>query len=292
MNINSNVKAVDLHNESTQLMEIYRDPIALQKYLQNLKRETKSIGFVPTMGALHEGHLSLIDRARSECDFVVASIFVNPTQFNSAKDLENYPSQLLDDQEKLQERGCHALFLPEQSSVYPDNFNYRVTEKNESKLLCGEHREGHFEGVLSIVFKLLNICCADRAYFGEKDFQQLRLIEGMTKAFFLPCEIVACPTIRETDGLAMSSRNLRLNSDERKNAAHLYRVLRHSKNLNDAKTELERLGFELDYLEEHWGRRFVAAQLGSVRLIDNVEIAPNLEVKESNNSQNHPGVNQ
>jgi pantoate--beta-alanine ligase len=158
--------------------------------------------------------------------------------------------------------------------MYPDGYNYRVSENTDSLPLCGASRPGHFEGVLTVVMKLLNLVRADRAYFGEKDFQQYRLIKGMTEAFFLNTKIIPCPTVREPDGLALSSRNRLLKPGERALAPELNRALRSSARPARIMTELAALGFRPEYIEERWGRRFAAAKLGKVRLIDNVKAMP------------------
>lgn len=231
----------------------------------------RTLGFVPTMGALHDGHQSLLERAARENDLVVLSVFVNPTQFNQASDFENYPKTREQDLERARQAGVDALFAPkDRSELYPDRYRYRVTEKEFSEELCGAHRPGHFEGVLTVVLKLFQIVKADRAYFGEKDGQQLELVRGLTEAFFLDTEIVACPTVREADGLAMSSRNLRLSSEERKRAPKLFETLRAKNALPEARATLEGLGFKVEYLEDRGARRYVAAWLGDVRLIDNL----------------------
>ena len=185
-----------------------------------------TIGFVPTMGALHAGHGSLLERARSENELVVLSIFVNPTQFNQASDLAKYPRTVEADLDIARQAGVSAVFIPRDASeLYPEGYRYRLTETDFSKVLCGEHRPGHFDGVLTIVLKLFGLVRANRAYFGEKDYQQLTLIEGMARAFFLETEVVACPTVREEDGLAMSSRNTRLTEAERKIAPRLHAAM-------------------------------------------------------------------
>ena len=240
----------------------------------------KTIGFVPTMGALHEGHLSLLKRARQENDTVLLSIFVNPTQFDNPDDLKKYPVTLEKDLALAKAAGCDHVILPDKAMMYPDDYRYRVSESEFSKQLCGAHRPGHFDGVLTVVLKLFNIAQPTRAYFGEKDFQQLELIRGMAKAFFLNLEIIGCPTLREEDGLAMSSRNLRLTADERIKAPIFARTLRESlkegASPDEARATLAALGFRVDYVEDHdvgspsQRRRFGAVFLGSIRLIDNV----------------------
>ncbi len=238
---------------------------------------TLSVGFVPTMGALHDGHKSLLLRASSENDVVILSIFVNPTQFNQKEDLDKYPRPIEADLSVAESCGVTAVFLPDsQNELYPDNFHFKVSEDSFSNQLCGVFRPGHFTGVLSVVMKLLNLMNAERAYFGEKDYQQLELIRQMSAAYFINTKIVPCSTVREKDGLAMSSRNIRLNKEQRTIAPKLYQTLStipyQSNSLQDAKVNLEKLGFKFDYLEDRDGRRFVAAWLGDVRLIDNFEL--------------------
>ena len=240
----------------------------------------KTIGFVPTMGALHQGHLSLLKKARAENDLVLLSIFVNPTQFDNADDLAKYPLTPEADIKMAESVGCDQVIMPNKSMMYPDDYRYRVSESDFSKVLCGAHRPGHFDGVLTVVLKLFNISGANRSYFGEKDFQQLELIREMARAFFLPMQVIGCPTLRESDGLAMSSRNLRLTPEERTKAPKFAKVLsetlRAGKSSAEARSELEGLGFKVDYVEDHdlgsskKTRRFGAVFLGGVRLIDNV----------------------
>ncbi|MCX5792987.1 MAG: pantoate--beta-alanine ligase [Elusimicrobia bacterium] len=232
----------------------------------------KSLGFVPTMGALHAGHLSLLRRAKNENGLAVASVFVNPAQFNDPRDLQRYPRTLSADIKMLESAGTDFLLLPSAHDMYPDGYTYRVSETTDSRELCGAHRPGHFEGVLTVVVKLLNLVRADRAYFGEKDFQQFRLIKGMAEAFFIGTEIIPCPTLREADGLAMSSRNLLLEPAHRALAPALNKALRSKARPAEIKRQLAKLGFEPDYVAERWGRRFAAAKLGKVRLIDNVPL--------------------
>ena len=238
---------------------------------KKIKSELKgSLGFVPTMGALHSGHLTLMKRAKSENNYVAVSIFVNPTQFKDPKDLQKYPRPMEEDQKKLESLGVDFLFSPEFSELYPDNYRYMVTEKEFSLDLCGASRPGHFDGVLSVVMKLFNVMDADKAYFGEKDYQQLELIKGMVEAFFMKVQIVPCPTVRESDGLAMSSRNLLLTPVGRKLAPVFHKELSSSASVEEVKINLEKAGFRIDYIEEKRGRRFGAVILDNVRLIDNV----------------------
>lgn len=229
------------------------------------------VGFVPTMGALHQGHISLLERSRKENAVSVLSIYVNPTQFNKPEDLDAYPITFDEDCEKAKAAGVDAILAPTYDEIYPDGYRYKVIETDISKQLDGEFRPGHFDGVLTVVMKLFQIVQPDRAYFGEKDYQQLLLINQMVNVFFLPVEVVPCPTVRESDGLAMSSRNVRLTPAQRKIAPELYRALVDCKTEVEAKARLESAGFSVDYIHDMGARRFGAATLGSVRLIDNVQ---------------------
>lgn len=233
----------------------------------------RSIGFVPTMGALHRGHASLVERCRAENEIVVVSIFVNPTQFNDAKDLERYPRTLDQDLRLLQIVGADEVIIPTVSDLYPNGDHLRVVPDSRDQVLEGAYRPGFLQGVLTIVLKLLNCVRAHRAYFGEKDYQQLRMVSQMAQEFFLPTEIVPCATVREESGLAMSSRNLLLSPEGRERAAYLFQVLNAAKNPAEARSSLEERGFIVDYVEERWGRRLAAAFLEGVRLIDNVPVA-------------------
>ncbi len=228
------------------------------------------IGFVPTMGALHAGHASLFAAARRDCDVVLASVFVNPTQFDEPHDFQKYPRTLDADVALMQAAGVDVVFAPSPAEMYPNGTRYTVQESEFSRELCGAHRPGHFTGVLTVVMKLLQIAEADRAYFGEKDFQQLQLIRGMCDAFFLRTEIVGCPTVRESDGLAMSSRNARLSPAERALAPRFPAALASAPTAADARAQLVAAGFEVDYVEDRDGRRFGAVRLGQTRLIDNL----------------------
>jgi pantoate--beta-alanine ligase len=238
-------------------------------------RGAGTTGFVPTMGALHEGHLALVRRARAENSRAWASIFVNPSQFDDPGDLARYPRTLDQDLAALGAAGCDLAFLPRAEEIYRDGYRYRVTESPLSQELEGAARPGHFDGVLTVVLKLLLLTRPDRAYFGEKDFQQLQLVEGLVHAFFLDTRIVRCPTVRESDGLAMSSRNRLLPPADRARAPALHRVLAESiagrRPAAAAAESLAREGFEVDYVADRDGRRLAAVRLGKVRLIDNVE---------------------
>ena len=228
------------------------------------------VGFVPTMGALHEGHLSLFRRCREECATVVGSLFVNPTQFDDPGDLARYPRDLEADLALLDPVGVDVLLTPEVDELYPDGYRYRVSEAELSRLLCGTSRPGHFDGVLTVVLKLLNLVQPARAYFGEKDFQQLLLIQGMSRAFFLDVEVVGCPIVRDPDGLALSSRNALLTEEGRRAAVAFARILREGPDAESVRRALSREGIQVDYIEERLGRRFGAVRVSGVRLIDNV----------------------
>jgi pantoate--beta-alanine ligase len=240
-----------------------------------LKRRSEiagSVGFVPTMGALHAGHASLVERCSRENEVVVVSIFVNPVQFNDRNDFERYPRTLDSDLSLLRSLGAHHVLAPPTPELYPDGYCFRVEGQSLTKMMEGAHRAGHLSGVLTIVLKLLNIVRAGRAYFGEKDYEQCKVVTDMAKDFFLSTEIVPCPTVREKSGLAKSSRNMLLSPGARDKAASLFRVLTTATGRDQAEALLEAEGFIVDYVEEHWGRRFAAVFLEGVRLIDNVPI--------------------
>ena len=224
------------------------------------------------MGALHEGHLSLVRRSRAENNLTLVSIFVNPAQFDDPVDLAQYPRALEADLATLRGEGVDSVFVPREQDLYPDGYRYRVTENELSTVLEGPSRPGHFDGVLTVVLKFLQIASADRAYFGEKDWQQLTLVRGMAEAFFLSTKIVACATVRETDGLAVSSRNRLIRPPDRKRAARFYRLLSVAPTAEAAACDLRTSGFAVDYVEDRDGRRLGAVRLGDVRLIDNVPL--------------------
>ena len=240
-----------------------------------LARGAGDTGFVPTMGALHAGHLSLVARARAENTHTWISIFVNPAQFDDPADLRSYPGSLETDLDMLRAAGADLVFLPHESDIYPDGYRYRVTENELSHRFCGAGRPGHFDGVLTVVLKLLLLARPERAYFGEKDFQQLRLVQGMARAFFLDTEIVPCALLREPDGLAISSRNRLLQTEERERAPIFHRLLARSvaerQSTDEAAAGLRREGFTVEYVEDYGERRLAAVRLGNVRLIDNAD---------------------
>jgi len=233
----------------------------------------RSIGFVPTMGALHRGHATLVERCRGGNEIAVVSIFVNPTQFNDPRDLDRYPRTLDRDLELLESLGTDEVIVPGAPELYPHGYGFRVEPASGVPVMEGAHRPGFLQGVTTVVLKLLNLVGADRAYFGEKDYQQLRVVTEMAREFFLPTEIVPCPTVREQSGLAMSSRNSLLSPEGRDRAACLFRALTTAANPAEARAVLEAQGFVVEYVEERWGRRLAAAFLDGVRLIDNVPMA-------------------
>lgn len=252
-------------------MKVISTPLQFIEARKSIRGE---VGFVPTMGALHEGHLSLLEKARKENQVLVLSIYVNKTQFNDPKDFEKYPNTFERDLEMARKAGVDFVFAPQFADMYPDQYQVKIIEANESLLLCGKDRPGHFDGVLSVVMKLFNIVQPTRAYFGEKDYQQLMLIKKMVQSYFLPLTIVPCSIIRESDGLAMSSRNVRLSAEDREKAPLIYKILSRSSSPEQAKAELSAQGFRVDYVEFMWSRKFVAVKIGpeenEVRLIDNV----------------------
>ena len=251
---------------------VFEDLSAWRRERLRQARAALTLGFVPTMGALHAGHLSLVRRSRAENDLTLVSIFVNPTQFDDPRDLAQYPRSLESDLDMLRGDGTDFVLLPGAADLYRDGFRFRVTENERSRTLEGACRPGHFEAVLTIVLKLLQIADAERAYFGEKDWQQLELVRDMAAAFFLRTVIVSCATVREPDGLALSSRNQRLAPIDRERAAHFFRILSTAPTPDAAAGDLRREGFTVDYVADRDGRRLGAVRVGGVRLIDNVKL--------------------
>lgn len=276
-------------------MKVINTIAALKSLLEPIKLAQQKIALVPTMGALHKGHVSLISTAQQYADVVVCSIFVNPTQFTDPKDLEKYPRPLEHDMKMLLEAGCDVVFMPSVKEMYPEPENWHIDLGPAEFLLEGEFRKGHYQGVTQIVKKLFDAVSPDVAFFGQKDFQQVLMIENMVAYFKLPVQIVSCPIIRESDGLAMSSRNIHLSAADRANALVLSRALTYVKD-NFGKQEIAALltvarqmiretpGVELDYFtiangktllsEEHKNQSslvaLVAAKVGQTRLIDNM----------------------
>jgi pantoate--beta-alanine ligase len=239
--------------------------------LLNRTTNNISVGLVPTMGALHEGHRSLVERSVCENSVTVVSIFVNPVQFNNKDDLTAYPRTFESDCSLLEAAGADFVFAPGYEELYPDDYRYRITETTLSKTLCGASRPGHFDGVLTVVMKLLQAFRPDHAYFGEKDYQQYELVSGMAAAFFIRTQIVPCPIVREQSGLALSSRNRRLSPEGLAHAPLFHRALASGRTIPEIREQLEKDGFRVDYVTETAGRRYSAVYLEGVRLIDNVE---------------------
>ncbi len=281
------------------MIKVFEKIKDIRAFVESAKREGKSVGFVPTMGYLHEGHLSLVRCARSENDVVVVSIFVNPTQFGPSEDYKDYPRDMERDISLLENEKVHAVFAPDVKEMYPEETLTTIHVEKLTEHLCGAKRKGHFDGVCLVVSKLFNIVNPDRAYFGKKDYQQYRVIERMVRDLNFPISVVPCPIIREEDGLAASSRNIYLSEKERKDATCLYKSLRladklikngeyNTKRIIDAMKEFI-MGFEsvrkIDYIEivdkytlepvsEIKGRELIAlaVYVGKARLIDNMEV--------------------
>jgi len=278
-------------------MIILKHPKDLQSYIQNGAIDPNSIGFVPTMGALHKGHISLIQTARVENSLVVASIFVNPTQFTDQLDFEKYPSTIESDILKLENSGCDILFLPSVADIYPNGItaNQQYNLGHLDTILEGKYRPGHFQGVCQIVHLLLQIISPGKLYLGQKDYQQCLVIKKMISLLHIGTSVIICPTQREPDGLAMSSRNVRLTSIEREKATYIFKMLNYI-NENSKAEDLEKLeqivqnklteqGFKVEYvaiadqltLENIQFRdkpstpvALIAAYINQVRLIDNL----------------------
>jgi pantoate--beta-alanine ligase len=280
-------------------METVTTIAAVRARVREWKSTAKRIAFVPTMGNLHRGHISLIDAARRSAERFVASIFVNPMQFGPNEDFAHYPRTAQQDAAMLSAAGCDLMFMPDAQEIYPDGYENatRVEVPELSRILCGQFRPGHFEGVATVVAKLFNIVEPDVAVFGEKDFQQLTVIRRLTADMCYPIEIVGAPTVRETDGLAMSSRNQYLTAEERRIAPRLYRALQEAvRRIRQGERdfaaleragseELARAGFQSEYFavrdartlgvpSNHPGELVVlaAARLGKARLIDNLRV--------------------
>ena len=276
-------------------MKIFNSREAIHNYLDDLRSAGRSIGFVPTMGALHAGHLSLIEAARRNTDIVVCSIFVNPTQFNDKKDLENYPRPIEDDIEMLKAVKCDVLFLPEVDEMYNSSELWEIELGNLDKILEGKIRPGHYQGVTQIVKKLFDTVQPDFAFFGQKDYQQIMVIAYMVRKLKLRVKLIICPIIRENDGLAMSSRNVYLLPAERLQALALYQALKLAQKLFKTESVLQIKkkisafldscpGIETEYFEIFNARTFepltskraetmialVAARIGKIRIIDNM----------------------
>lgn len=278
-------------------MIVFKKAADIGQFLNKAGKKSSKTGFVPTMGALHQGHISLIETAKNSGELVICSIFVNPTQFNEAKDFQNYPTTIEKDIDLLEKAGCNVLFLPTIKEMYPDGLiNNEPFELGYLEtVLEGKYRPGHFQGVCQVVHRLLSIIPADQLYLGQKDFQQCMVIKKMAELKGHQTKIIICPTLREADGLAMSSRNMRLNEKSRAKAVEIFKTLFHIKAAikpgdllvlkNNAIKKLNDTGFKTDYVEiadartlelkDDWNGKdklvaLCAAFLGDVRLIDNM----------------------
>ena len=278
-------------------MQTVQDAAALRATIRGWRSQGQTVGFVPTLGNLHAGHHSLVKLARARTDRVVASVFVNPTQFGPNEDFERYPRTLAQDQAGLAESDCDLLFAPDVATIYPfgpvGSVSLHVPDITDT--LEGAHRPGHFDGVATVVCKLFNLVQPDIAVFGQKDFQQLKVIERMVRDLSLPVKVMGAPTLRAEDGLALSSRNQYLSPAERAEAEQIYQTLQQMRDLiakgharkvveQAAASKLERAGFVLDYAairraedlsepadnEQEGLVALIAARLGSTRLIDNL----------------------
>ncbi len=272
-------------------MELIEAVEGFAKALDSARASGRTVGLVPTMGALHAGHVSLLGRAAAECDVVAATIFVNPLQFGAGEDLERYPRDLERDRPVAAEAGVHYLFAPSVGEMYPEDPLTRVTVAGLGDDLEGASRPGHLDGVATVVAKLFAIAGPCRAYFGDKDHQQLQVVRRVALDLSFPVEVVACPTVREPDGLALSSRNAYLSNEERRAAAVLHRALVAGKEqLEWGERDLDAVSRTMrdvieaeplaavDYAEARPGepgwRLFVAARFGTTRLVDNLGVAP------------------
>ncbi len=257
-------------------MKIIRTKNDLASEITLRRANGDKIGFVPTMGALHEGHLSLIECAKKHSECVVASIFVNPTQFAPHEDFGSYPRAEKSDADKLKKASADILFLPEESEIYPNGNDCSIKTGKAAQGLEATFRPTHFDGVVNVVSRLFNAVNPDIAVFGEKDFQQLQVIKEMVRDNNLPITIIGAPILRDECGLALSSRNAYLSDYELKIARNLNMVMRKSaktKNMESAKNELVSHGFDkVDYVDIRWGRVLTAAWIGKTRLIDNMTI--------------------
>lgn len=243
------------------------------KALQKTFTPEKTLGFVPTMGNLHEGHESLLARSIQFCDTTLLSIFINPTQFEKKKDLQTYPKTLEQDLEKAQALGVDFVFLPSAQEIYPNGYTYQVRKLGLCEEMEVKDRAGHFEGVLTVVLKLLLLVKPDYAYFGEKDYQQLELVEGMVREFFIDTAIVRCPTVRDARGIALSSRNAKLSKAGQQLACFFADTLKSASSSEHALSQLEEKNMHVHYIKEKGNRRFGAVTIEEVRLIDNISVS-------------------
>lgn len=283
-------------------MQIIKTPKELNEYAKKIKKSGRTIGLVPTMGYLHDGHKSLIEKSAAQNDITIVSVFVNPTQFGVNEDLDSYPRDIEHDKTVAEEGGADVIFHPEPADMYPEEYGtYVSVDSGITKILCGKSRPIHFRGVATVVTKLFNISAADRAYFGQKDAQQLAVIMRMVSDLNMNIEIVPCPIVREADGLAMSSRNTYLSPEERIQALVISKALREAEQkIADGENDLNKIKAEavqtissspiadIEYVEAYTfpsllpcgntlsERTLIAAavRFGSTRLIDNIIVEP------------------
>lgn len=259
---------------STLELSIFKEIDALQNWVNSKKGEGAQIGFVPTMGALHKGHISLIETSLAENDITISSIFVNPTQFTSSSDLKNYPKSIDKDLEMLRKAGCTTVFLPEETTMYPKKPEIKFDFATLDKTMEGEHRPGHFNGVALIVSKLFHIVSPHKAYFGQKDLQQFAIISKLVEDLHFPIKLVRCPIVREDSGLAMSSRNRLLTDEGKEKASALYKGLIYAKNLLEEKGVEEVKQAVVDFLGRQGGvyvEYLEIVETKSLKKIENIE---------------------
>ena len=254
-------------------MEVITSVSEMRDYCRGLQQQGATLGFVPTMGHLHVGHATLLQRSIDENDATVMSIFINPTQFNNPEDLQQYPRTFEQDCIAVQDMAVDVIFSPEYEDIYPDDFNYQVSEHQLSTIMEGQHRPGHFTGVLTVLLKLLSLIKPHRIYMGEKDYQQVALVKGMVDAFFLETEVVSCPLIRDSKGLPCSSRNGQLSAAALARAHRFIQCFHQNKSCAAITQELEGLGVEVEYIQDYAGRRFSAVNIDGVRLLDHIPLS-------------------
>lgn len=252
-------------------MQVIQSVNEMQSIAMGMRVQGKLIGFVPTMGALHQGHLALVDVAKQQADFVVVSIFVNPTQFGPNEDFDRYPRTLDEDLALCREHGVDAVFTPGREDIYPDGYSTYINEEKLSRNLCGASRPGHFRGVTTVLAVLFNIVRPDLATFGQKDAQQVAIVRKMTRDLQIPVEIITVPTLREPDGLAISSRNRYLEPGQREDAAAIYRALQAGKKLVESGVRnVDRVVAEVSYQLSHSRRiRVIYVSIVDPETMDN-----------------------
>ncbi|MEM8549719.1 MAG: pantoate--beta-alanine ligase [Verrucomicrobiota bacterium] len=256
-------------------MQVIESPLEMQTWAFRMRGQDKLLALVPTMGALHEGHLSLIDMARQRADLVIVSLFVNPTQFGPNEDFSNYPRTYEDDIKACEMRGADVVFAPKMDAIYPPNYSTYINEEFTSKHLCGQSRPGHFRGVTTVVAMLFNICRPDVAVFGQKDAQQCAIIKKMTKDLWIPIEILIGPTVREENGLAMSSRNRYLEPHRRAEAAKLQDALQKGKALVESgSVNVDRVKAEVT----HWLSQSRMIRIIYIEVVDRETMQPLREI--------------